>query len=45
MNNYDINKTLLQKYWCLSMQKLKILELNSGKVFKTITKPKYTTRK
>ena len=20
MNNYDINKTLLQKYWCLSMQ-------------------------
>ena len=29
----------------IPMQKLKILELNSGKVFKTITKPKYTTRK
>ena len=28
-----------------SMQKLKFLELNSGKVFKTITKPQYTTRK
>ena len=29
----------------LPMQKLKILELNSGKVYKTITKLKYTTRK
>ena len=26
MNNYDINKTLLQKYWCLSMQYVYIVD-------------------